>query len=106
VLWALQDVQASGCNDQGLLAFKEAFMCDGREHRYNVKVNIDNSVEERVVFYSKGLSQAVAKADGWAAKNYPFAQFVEISCFRIGYGYDGDTFADVLTIAAEHGAIV
>jgi hypothetical protein len=72
-------------------------MCATREHRYRVNVTIDG-VEHPVCFNARGMTEAVAKADGWAAKNYPHANCVGVQTYRTTYGSE--------QAAAEHGAIL
>jgi hypothetical protein len=76
-------------------------MCQGGEHRYNVKVTItlygEPSFERKVNVLAKGTAQAIAKADYWATENFPGAQWVEFTCHHSGYS--------TLESAVEHGAI-
>jgi hypothetical protein len=74
-------------------------MCieNAREHRFRVCYKLANFGREgTVVVYATGLAQAVAKADGWIAREFPGVS-VEISCMRTGYTSRAN--------AAEHGAI-
>ena len=76
-------------------------MCQDREHRYSVVVKVTNdglTREHPVCCYAHGMAEAVAKADGWAFKNYPKASCVDISCFHTGYSSEES--------AKEHGAIL
>jgi hypothetical protein len=76
-------------------------MCQDREHRYSVVVKVTteagNDVETTVCCYAHGMVEAVAKADGWAFKNFPMATYVNISCFHTGYTSTRS--------AIEHGAL-
>ena len=71
-------------------------MCANREHKYRVTITPGERVPIDVVFYAKGMAEAIAKADGWASTHYP-EEWCSFSSHRTPYGRD---------VAAEHGAIL
>jgi len=71
-------------------------MCESREHKYRVTIKPGSLPERDVIFYAKGMAEAIAKADGWAATHYP-NEWCNFTTHRTPYGRE---------VAKEHGAIL
>ncbi len=71
-------------------------MCLHREHKYRVTIKPGTLPPQDVVFYAKGMAEAIAKADGWAATHYP-EEWCEFTTHRTPYDRK---------VAKEHGAIL
>lgn len=73
-------------------------MCNQREHRYRISMILGHLKKEQdLVVYAKGISEALAQADGWAAIHFPEESCI-FSIFRTGYSDP--------SMAHEHGAIL
>lgn len=71
-------------------------MCAHREHKYRVTITPGALPPVEVVFYAKGMAEAIAKADGYAATHYP-EEWCSFSSHRTPYDRE---------VAKEHGAIL
>jgi hypothetical protein len=71
-------------------------MCQTREHKYRVTIKPGNLPAQDVVFYAKGMAEAIAKADGYAATHWP-GEWCGFTTHRTPYDRK---------VAKEHGAIL
>jgi hypothetical protein len=72
-------------------------MCQDREHQYRITVRVGNREAYYLVFYAKGLIEALAKADGFCAVEYP-NEGILLTGHHAGYNDPAS--------AVEHGAIL
>ena len=77
-------------------------MCENHEHKYRMTIRHTTAgafpftVGTEITVYAKGLAEAIAKADGWAASFFP-EEWCEFTVHRAPYDR---------TVAKEHGAIL